>query len=182
MPPDPRGSGGRTHRTLRQQSADRFAFVKTEGRKGARGASKEERASVVLPDPGAPSAQLYLADADSADQPTRAGRRGADGAIARLTRRSRVWTLLRTPAADISVVHDGFARVWSFFVPVPMSARGILWRGRPRYAAAESQGTVLLPIRCRARRGVRAGSCFQPVVGCGTHCENPMAGDIDLSE
>src|ERR1700683_5561165 len=46
---------------------------------------------------------------------TRAGRRGAAGAIARLTRGSRVWTLLRTPAADVSVVYNSFARVWSFF-------------------------------------------------------------------
>ena len=26
-----------------------------------------------------------------------------------------VWTLLRTPAADISDVYNSFARVWSFF-------------------------------------------------------------------
>jgi hypothetical protein len=93
-----------------------------------------------------------------------------------------VWTLLRTPAADVSVVYNSFARVWSFFVHVPVSARRILRRGRPRYAAAGSQSTALLPIRCRACRGVRAGSCFQPVVGCGTYCENPMAGGIDLSQ
>jgi anti-sigma factor RsiW len=71
-----------------------------------------------------------------------------------------VWTLLRTPAADISVVYNSFARVWSFFVHVPVSARRILWRGRPRYAAPGSQSTALLPIRCRACRGVRAGAVF----------------------
>jgi hypothetical protein len=53
-----------------------------------------------------------------------------------------VWTLLRTPAADISVVHNSFARVWSFFVHMPVSAKRILWRGRLRYAAAEPQSTA----------------------------------------
>ena len=81
------------------------------------------------------------------DKHPRAGRHGASGAIVPLTRRSKVWTLLRTPAADVSVVYNSFARVWGFLVHVPVSA-----------------------------------SCFQPVAGCGTHCENPMAGGIDLSE